>query len=102
MGQAPPTAGKPRPLAPDLSALSMSEQTLIIIGNGMMSWKLCQKLVELGAHNTLEIVVFGEERRPAYDRIHLTDLFSGKTADDLTLAPEDWYADHGIALYLGD
>src|SRR5512132_939255 len=68
----------------------------------MRSFRLCQKLVECGAEKLLEIVVFGEEPRPAYDRVHLTDLLSGKTADDLTLAPPSWYADHGIALDLGD
>lgn len=90
------------PLEPEPEASRGPEQTLIIIGNGMMSFRLCQKLVECGAEKLLEIVVFGEEPRPAYDRVHLTDLLSGKTADDLTLAPASWYADHGIALYLGD
>lgn len=90
------------PLDPEPQASPGPEQTLIIIGNGMMSFRLCQKLVECGAEKLLEIVVFGEEPRPAYDRVHLTDLLSGKTADDLTLAPAGWYADHGIALYLGD
>jgi len=89
-------------LDPATGAPPVAEQTLIIIGNGMMCWKLCQKLVECGAQKLLEIVVFGEEPRPAYDRVHLTELFSGKTADDLTLAPAEWYAAHGIALYLGD
>jgi NADPH-dependent 2,4-dienoyl-CoA reductase/sulfur reductase-like enzyme/bacterioferritin-associated ferredoxin len=90
------------PLNPEPEAAPGPEQTLIIIGNGMMSFRLCQKLVECGAEKLLEIVVFGEEPRPAYDRVHLTDLLSGKTADDLTLAPPSWYAEHGIALYLGD
>ena len=89
-------------LDPEEGAPSVAEQTLIIIGNGMMCWKLCQKLVECGAQKLLEIVVFGEEPRPAYDRVHLSELFSGKTAEDLTLAPAEWYAAHGIALYLGD
>lgn len=87
---------------PEPTPLSLAEQTVIIIGNGMMSFRLCQKLVECGAIGQLEIVVFGEEPRPAYDRVHLTELFSGKTAEDLTFAPAEWYADHGIALYLGD
>ena len=92
----------PPQLPPEPPSLSLAEQTVIIIGNGMMSFRLCQKLVEYGATGQLEIVVFGEEPRPAYDRVHLTELFSGKTAEDLTFAPADWYADHGIALYLGD
>jgi nitrite reductase (NADH) large subunit len=85
----------------DFSA-SAPEQTLVIVGNGMMSWKLCQKLVECGAQTALRIVVFGEEPRPAYDRVHLTELFSGKTTEMLTLAPIEWYEDNGIELYLND
>lgn len=77
-------------------------QTLVIIGNGMTSFKLCQRLVECGAHQRLDIVVFGEEPRPAYDRVHLTELFSGKTAENLTFGTEDWYEENGIRLYLND
>jgi NADPH-dependent 2,4-dienoyl-CoA reductase/sulfur reductase-like enzyme/bacterioferritin-associated ferredoxin len=69
----------------------------------MASWKLCQKLVEYRAHEELEIVVFGEEPTPAYDRVHLTDLFSGaRDEESLILAREEWYQEHGIELYLDD
>jgi nitrite reductase (NADH) large subunit len=49
-----------------------------------------------------EVTVFGEEPRPAYDRVHLSEYFSGKTARDLTLAPFQWYEDNNINLYLND
>src|SRR5262245_34071400 len=79
------------------------EQTLVIVGNGMMCWKLCQKLVECGAtQHGLEIVVFGEEPHPAYDRVHLTELLSGRSTESLILSPAEWYADNGIKLHLGD
>src|SRR5258706_15606807 len=69
----------------------------------MMSFRLCKRLVECRAcPESLRMVVFGEEPRPAYDRVHLTELFSGKTPDDLCLAPEGWYAENGIELHLGD
>jgi nitrite reductase (NADH) large subunit len=77
-------------------------EILVIIGNGMTGFRLCQKIVECGAHAVLDIVVFGEEPLPAYDRIHLTELFSGKTIDDLTFAPREWYEQNGIELRLGD
>src|SRR5262245_605855 len=78
-------------------------QALVIAGNGMMSFKLCQRLVERRlCPGPLHVVVFGEEPRPAYDRVHLTQMFSGSTPEDLTLAPTDWYLDHGIELHLGD
>lgn len=77
-------------------------QTLVIIGNGMMSYRLCQKLVEHQVQMHSRIVVFGEERFPAYDRVHLTDIFSGRPAEALILAEEDWYEENGIELYLGN
>ncbi|UQA59408.1 FAD-dependent oxidoreductase [Polyangium aurulentum] len=77
-------------------------QTLVIIGNGMVGFKLCQRMVEYGAHEQIRIVVFGEEPRPAYDRVHLSELFAGRPSASLTLAPESWYAEHGIELHLDD
>ena len=74
---------------------------LIVIGNGMAGYKFCEKLVNR-ATGQFEITVFGEEQRPAYDRVHLSDFFSGKTAEDLSLASAAWYAENGIALHLGD
>ncbi|HEU4901651.1 MAG TPA: nitrite reductase large subunit NirB, partial [Flavisolibacter sp.] len=74
---------------------------IVVIGNGMVGYKFCEKLVGKKGQNAA-ITVFGEEMRPAYDRVHLSEYFSGKTADDLTLAPTHWYGDNGITLYLGD
>lgn len=69
----------------------------------MVSYKFCEKLVsKVKNANAFSITVFGEEIRPAYDRVHLSEYFSGKTADDLTLAPANWYADNNITLHLGD
>lgn len=73
---------------------------VVIIGNGMVGYKFCEKLVSKD-HN-FQITVFGEEVRPAYDRVHLSEYFAGKSAEDLALAPVDWYRDNNITLYLGD
>ena len=75
---------------------------IVIIGNGMVGYKFCEKLVSKAQTGKFKITVFGEEIRPAYDRVHLSEFFSGKTAEDLSLAPEDWYASNQIQLYLGD
>jgi len=74
---------------------------IVIIGNGMVGYKCCEKLVAKSS-SAFQITVFGEEIRPAYDRVHLSEYFSGKSADDLSMAPAQWYADHNISLYLGD
>ena len=50
----------------------------------------------------LHLTTFCEEPRPAYDRVHLSSFFSGKTASDLALAEPDFFAGNGITLHLGD
>ncbi len=75
---------------------------LIVIGNGMVGHHLIEQLVELGAHRQYAIIVFGEERHIAYDRVHLSEYFSGRDADSLALASADDYAAHGIDLRLHD
>ena len=75
---------------------------IIIIGNGMIGYKFCEKLIAKSTTKEFNITVFGEEIRPAYDRVHLSDYFAGKSAEDLTLAPTDWYKENNITLHLGD
>ncbi|QEC68925.1 nitrite reductase large subunit [Panacibacter ginsenosidivorans] len=75
---------------------------IVIVGNGMVGYKFCEKLVAKANSNEFEITVFGEENRPAYDRVHLSEYFAGKSAEDLTMAPPEWYASHNITLRLGD
>ncbi len=45
---------------------------------------------------------FAEETRPAYDRVHLTDYFAGKSPEELCLASADWYHANQIILHLSD
>lgn len=69
---------------------------IVVIGNGMVGYKFCEKLRK--ASSDFQLIVFGEEPWPAYDRVHLSSYFSGTSADDLTLAPIDWYANNNIDL----
>ena len=73
---------------------------IVIIGNGMAGYKFCEKIIAKAPDS--ELVIFGEEIRPAYDRVHLSEYFAGKSANDLTLAGLDWYQDNNITLHLGD
>ncbi len=75
---------------------------IVIIGNGMVGYKCCEKLTDRFSAGEISLTVFGEETRPAYDRVHLSSFFSGKTPDDLSLAGRDWYSSRGIRLHLGD
>jgi nitrite reductase (NADH) large subunit len=68
----------------------------------MVGYKFCEKLIAKSSLSDFNITVFGEEVRPAYDRVHLSEYFAGKSADDLTMAPASWYAENNITLHLGD
>lgn len=80
---------------------SQHRPRLLIVGNGMVGYKFCEHLVARGGPQRFAITVLGEEPRPAYDRVHLTSYFSGRSADDLLLARAEWYAEHDIRLRLG-
>ncbi|TZF85855.1 nitrite reductase large subunit (plasmid) [Pedobacter sp. BS3] len=77
-----------------------SKTSVVVIGNGMVSHKFCEKLI--AKSSSFDIVVFGEEKRRAYDRVHLSEYFNGKNADDLSLCSANWYADNNITLHLND
>jgi len=78
----------------------MSKPTIIVVGNGMVGYKFCEKLAAKSAN--YNIIVFGEEPRRAYDRVHLSEYFAGKSVEDLSLSSSSWYADNNITLHLGD
>jgi len=77
------------------------KQTLVVIGNGMVGQNFLAGLVA-AANGQYNIVTFCEEPRPAYDRVHLSEFFSGKTAEDLSLVEDGFFANHGITIHLGD
>lgn len=80
----------------------MNKLRIIVVGNGMVGYKFCEKLIKKDVEKSFEVVVFGEEIRPAYDRVHLSSYFGEKTLDELTMAPLSWYEENGIQLFLGD
>jgi len=58
-------------------------KSLVVVGNGMVGQKLLESAVASGLTDTWQIVAFGEECRPAYDRVHLSAYFDGCTEDEL-------------------
>ncbi len=78
------------------------KQTLVVIGNGMVGQNFLAGLVNSGAKEHFEIILFCEEPRPAYDRVHLSAFFSGKTAQDLSMVEDGFFEQHGITVHLGD
>ncbi|HCD33266.1 MAG TPA: nitrite reductase [Phycisphaerales bacterium] len=76
----------------------MHPTRIIIVGNGMVGYAFCDQLTKLTSESQHQITVFGEERYPAYDRVHLTDFLANESPDDLLLADRNWYKDRHIDL----
>jgi nitrite reductase (NADH) large subunit len=79
-----------------------TKKTIVVIGNGMVGQNFLEGLANSNAKEHYDIVTFCEEPRAAYDRVHLTEFFSGKTAADLSLVEEGFFEDNGITIHLGD
>jgi nitrite reductase (NADH) large subunit len=75
---------------------------LVIVGNGMVGQRFLEQLVGRTGGAAAEITVFCEEPRPAYDRVQLTSFFSGRSAADLNVVPEQFFQQHGVTLRLND
>ncbi len=61
----------------------LADRQVVVVGNGMVG----HRFVELAAAPGWAVTVFGEEPRAAYDRVHLSDYFSGVGAQELALPP---------------
>src|SRR6187401_2604821 len=73
---------------------------VIVVGNGMVGYKFCEKFIAKSGQEQYQITVFGEEPRPAYDRVHLSEFFAGKSADDLSLVAPGFFDKGNVAIKL--
>ncbi|REL26763.1 nitrite reductase large subunit [Thalassotalea euphylliae] len=73
----------------------MSNQlNVVVVGNGMVGHHFVEQLANLRASaEQVNITVLSAESRLAYDRVHLSEYFAGKTAQDLALTDEATYQD---------
>ncbi len=72
---------------------------IVVVGHGMVGHKFLESLAESGLKDA-EVTVLCEEPRPAYDRVHLSEYFSGKTAEDLSLVESGFFERTGFKLRL--
>ena len=82
--------------------MARSKKRLIVVGNGMVGHRLVEGLTAGASGDDFEITVFGEETRPAYDRVNLSKFFEGAEAAKLALASPDKYAAAGSGSFFGD
>ncbi|WP_323845330.1 nitrite reductase large subunit NirB [Microbulbifer magnicolonia] len=80
----------------------MVKQKLIVIGNGMVGHHFLEQLAARPEKALFEVTVFCAEPRPAYDRVHLSEYFAGRSAEDLAMGKIEQYRDWGFELLLND
>src|SRR6266436_1264118 len=90
------------PRRPEFLMAVKLRSTVVVIGNGMVGHRFCERLVEFDTEKKYQVVTFCEEPRPAYDRVNLTKYFEHRSAEKLALSSPEWYADNGIQLFVGD
>src|SRR5438874_4032615 len=78
-----------------------AKPSLVVVGHGMVGQWLLASLVELGVTRKFDVLIFGDEPRPAYDRVALSSLFDGLSPADLSLAPPGFFEQAGIAAHTG-
>ncbi len=78
----------------------MSERKILVVGNGMVGHHFVESLVN--ARLNVSITVIGEEPRPAYDRVHLSDVFAGREPEELAMTTREIYRDWGVDAHFGD
>jgi nitrite reductase (NADH) large subunit len=64
--------------------------TVAVVGFGMAAHRLVEELVARGVASERHIVVIGEERHAAYDRVALSSLADGRDAAGLELDRSGW------------
>lgn len=73
---------------------SVETQRIVVVGNGMVGHHFVEQVVNQGVNAS--VTVLSGEPRLAYDRVHLSEYFSGKSADDLALTTPEQYDKWGV------
>ena len=76
----------------------MAARQIVIAGHGMVGHKMAQALATGAADGRWQVTVIGEEPRPAYDRVHLSEYFSGTSAEELSLVEAGFFDQPGLRL----
>jgi NAD(P)H-nitrite reductase large subunit len=79
-----------------------ARKRLVVVGAGMATARLVEELLALGATDTWDITVLGDEAAPPYNRILLSAVLEGTHRPEaIELRSAQWYADNGVDLRLG-
>lgn len=78
----------------------MTKLKIVVVGNGMVGHHYVQTLAD--STIAADITIIGGEPRPAYDRVHLSEVFDGKEPSELAMTTREHYEELGVAAYFGD
>lgn len=78
----------------------MNLTRVVVVGNGMVGHHFVASLV--AKNDNVAITILGGEPRPAYDRVHLSDVFGGFKPEDLALVERKTYVEWGVDAHFGD
>ena len=77
----------------------MNRKRIVVVGHGMVGHRFVEAAIERGLTENHDIVVLGDEPRPAYDRVALTSYFE-VGAEALSFLPKGRYDDPRVTLRL--
>lgn len=81
------------------------KKNVVVIGNGMVGHHFVEQILALDSGNgksDVAITVIGAEPRPAYDRVHLSDVFAGREPHELALTTREFYVQNHVDAHFGD
>jgi nitrite reductase (NADH) large subunit len=73
----------------------------VVVGNGMVGQRFVEALRSRDVERQWRVTVLAEERWPAYDRVSLSSLFDGRSAEDLNIVADGCY-NGGYVLHLDE
>lgn len=76
--------------------MAAQKRRIVVVGNGMVGHHFVSQLAASDQAGQFDIHVLCAEPRLAYDRVHLSEFFTGKTAADLAMAKSEDYRNWGI------
>ncbi|MDP5029597.1 MAG: nitrite reductase large subunit NirB [Paraglaciecola sp.] len=84
---------------------SKQQTRIVVVGNGMVGHHFVEQLIQHNANvaqdgQAIHICVLSAEPRLAYDRVHLSEYFSGKTAEELALTTPQYYQQNQVEFKL--
>lgn len=78
----------------------MEKLKVVVVGNGMVGHHFVEQMIQSEAD--VDLTVLGSETRPAYDRVHLSEIFSGKDPKALALTTREYYQENKVRAFFGE